>query len=337
MCRSSEDGGRRCIGHYNARVNTVTKKLDVATAKVKEAAEKRAVYMEHIENIKQEKRDIRARIKDEKRKITPEETARIESLNIQLELTDEMRKLDDPALKDLKWEAAELAEKEHQRKLDRDEKTGQHPVLNYEAERLGTASFTGQFEEDSDEWHEQRAQGIGGSDVAAIMGVSPFLKESKLFELKTGQTVTLGAESISSAMALGNIYEPIIQRRFAEEHPELQLWNTKGSWKADKHSHQLANIDGLYAPKGSTEPTGILEIKAVSSEHGWETEPPIYYRQQALWYMDTFGFKEAKFAVLINQYDYREYTITPREGEMEEIHAKVDAFKKRVEDYRLAA
>jgi hypothetical protein len=45
--------------------------------------------------------------------------------------------------------------------------------------------------------------------------------------------------------------------------------------------------------------------------------------------------KEAKFAILINQHEYREYTISAREGEMEEIHAKVDAFKKRVSDYRV--
>jgi len=334
MCRSSEDGGRRCIGYYNARVSRITEKLNAAHDAVKVAADRRESHFVKIENLKQEKRDIRAFAKNEGRPVNEEETNRLRDINEEIDTTDALRKSEDPALKDLKWEAAKLAEKEHARKLDRDAKTGNYLVEEYAGTRLGTATFTGEFEADSPEWHEQRARGIGGSDVAIIMGTSPFMKEDKLFALKTGQVVNEGNGNISSAMALGNVYEPIIQRKFAESNPDLKLWNTKGSWKADKDEFQLANIDGLYAAAGSTEPTGILEIKAVSSEHGWETEPPIYYRQQALWYMDTFGFKEAKFAITINQHDYREFTITPRPGEMEEIHAKVDAFKARVASHQ---
>lgn len=336
MCRSTADGGRRCIGYYNSRVNKISEKLAVANDAVKVAAERREAYFARIEELKQEKRDIRALAKEEGRTVSPEENERIAAINAEIDRNDAARKLSDPKLKELKWKAAELAEKEHLRKIDRDDKTGVSPVEEYVSERLGTATFTGEFEADSPEWHAARAMGIGGSDVASIMGTSPFMKEDKLFALKTGQVTVTGNNNISSAMALGNVYEPIIQRKFAENHPELKLWNTKGSWKADKDEFQLANIDGLYAPAGSTSPTGILEIKAVSSEHGWETEPPIYYRQQALWYMDTFGFTEAKFAITINQYDYREYTITPRPGELEEIHAKVDAFKQRVAEYRAA-
>lgn len=334
MCRPQSQGGRRCIGYYNTRINSITPKLVAATENVKVAADKRQEYFDLIETLKQEKRDIRALVKEEARKVTPEEQARINAINAEIDETDALRKADDVELKALRWIAAKLADKEHARKIDRDEKTGIAPVEEYAGETLGNATFTGAFEADSPEWHEQRAKGIGGSDVASIMGTSPFLKEEKLFLLKTGQLVESGGEDrVSSAMALGNIYEPIIQRRFAEAHPELKMWNTKGSWKSNARDHQLANVDGLYAPAGSTEPTGVLEIKAVSSADHWEIEPPIYYRQQALWYMDTIGLKEAKFAVLINQHDYREYTITPKPGEMEEIHAKVDAFKQRIADY----
>lgn len=334
MCRPQSKGGRRCIGYFNTRVNTISVKLEAATEAVKVAALQRAVYMANIEDLKQEKRDIRTLVKTEKRSITVAEQDRINAANKEMVDIDTKRKEEDVELKKLKWVAAKLAEKEHIRKLDRDEKIGTPTVEEYLSERLGTATFTGAFEADSPEWHEARARGIGGSDVASIMGTSPFLKEDKLFALKTGQLVNDGGGGVSSAMHLGNLYEPIIQRKFAENHPDLKLWNTKGSWKADHDEFQLANIDGLYAPAGETTPTGILEIKAVSSEHGWETEPPIYYRQQALWYCDTFGFKEAKFAIYINQHDYREYTITARPGEMDEIHAKVEVFKKRVADYR---
>lgn len=333
MCRPKSEGGRRCVGYFNSRIASVSTKLTVATDAVRVAAEKRQAYFNRIEELKQEKRDIRAAAKSEERSITDEEKERIAAINTEIDETDAARKKDDVELKNLKWAAAKLAEKTHARKLDLDEKLGVSPVEEYVGDRLGTATFTGSFEANSPEWHEQRAKGIGGSDVSIIMGTSPFAKEEKLFALKTGQEVNEGTGAISSAMALGNVYEPIIQRKFAENHPELKLWNTKGSWQADKNEYQLANIDGLYAPMGSDKPTGILEIKAVSSEHGWEEEPPIYYRQQALWYMDTFGFTEAKFAIYINQYDYREYTITAREGEMEEIHSRVQGFQKRVADY----
>jgi putative phage-type endonuclease len=335
MCRPQSKGGRRCIGYFNDRIDNVTVKLEAATAAVKVAALQRSAYIATVENLKQEKRDIRALAKDEGRPVNAEEKLRIVAINEEMAEVEQIRKDGEDKFKELKWEAGKLATKEHTRKLDRDEKTGTSPVAEYESTRLGTATFTGSFEPNTPEWHELRAKGIGGSDVASIMGTSPFMKEEKLFALKTGQLISDNSEGVSFAMHMGNLYEPIIQRRFAESNSDLKVWNTKGSWKADHDEFQLANIDGLYAKAGEDTPTGVLEIKAVSSDHGWETEPPIYYRQQALWYCDTFGLKEAKFAILINQHEYREYTISAREGEMEEIHAKVDAFKKRVSDYRV--
>ena len=38
-------------------------------------------------------------------------------------------------------------------------------------DRLGDAIFLGEYEANTPEWHELRATGIGGSDIAAIVGV----------------------------------------------------------------------------------------------------------------------------------------------------------------------
>lgn len=206
--------------------------------------------------------------------------------------------------------------------------------LEYKDDRLGTATKTISFPDNTPEWHAQRAKGVGGSDVGAIMGVSPFSDRDYIFKLKTGQVMPDERQN-SGALFRGSAWESYIARMFVKKNPTVNLVHCKDSWKNDSREHHLANVDGLLYEDGSLDPTAILEIKTSSVASSWD-EVPIYYRLQTLWYMSAFNINRAILAVLINDHDYRQFEIVPEPGEIEAMHEAVDAFVAEVAAYKAA-
>ena len=65
-----------------------------------------------------------------------------------------------------------------------------------------------------EEWLKWRKRGIGGSDVASLLGISKWKSEIELWLDKTTQTNEPPVEN--EAMTWGTIMEPIIRNHFAE-------------------------------------------------------------------------------------------------------------------------
>lgn len=207
-------------------------------------------------------------------------------------------------------------------------------VDEYDAETLGNAIKTISFPDDSPEWHAQRAKGVGGSDIGAIMGVSPFSNREDIFKLKTGQTKPTEKSTTGGALYRGSAWEPYIARKFATSNPEVRLVHCKDSWQNKERSHQLVNVDGLLYENDSTIPTAVLEIKTSSVVKSWANGVPDYYRLQTLWYMDAIGLRKAYVMVLIDDHDYRQFEIVATEEEIAHMHAEVDKFVAEVEAYK---
>lgn len=205
----------------------------------------------------------------------------------------------------------------------------------HEGKTLGNATKTTSYPVQSPEWHTERANGIGGSDIASILGISPWLERDELFLFKTGQkTVTTGSKG-TGHLWRGTVWEDAIARTYLSNHIEDSVFvNCKTSWRSSKNDYQTANIDGLLYPIGGEKPKGIVEIKTSSVPESWKDGVPDYYRLQALWYLDTFGFEYADFAVLIDDYDYQEFHVVPEVGEMDRIHEEVQKFMDEVNAYK---
>ena len=62
--------------------------------------------------------------------------------------------------------------------------------------------------EDDKQWHELRKRNIGGSDIAALFGASPWMTEFTLYAEKSGITEHVIEEN--NKMALGRYLEPFI-------------------------------------------------------------------------------------------------------------------------------
>jgi putative phage-type endonuclease len=172
----------------------------------------------------------------------------------------------------------------------------------------------GWFEPGSEEWHAARANGIGGSEIAAVMGLSPYESRFSLWHRKKG-LITPTEEN--DVMYWGKRHEPTICDEFALQHPDWQL-RPSPTYAADGRPWQIANPDRLIVDDFG-DPIAILEAKTSRDDVGWGEEGsadiPVHYRAQCLWYMDVLGVDRCHVAVLIAGCDYREYELTADDDE----------------------
>lgn len=163
---------------------------------------------------------------------------------------------------------------------------------------------------DREEWLAARRKGIGASEIAAVLGISPWESPFSLYWRK----VNGWDFEASAAMEWGNRLEPVVAQKYADAHPEYEL--CQGHLEEQPFEPwMLATPDRyLFMPvDGRLMPTGLLELKTAHSADGWgepgTAEIPVYYRAQVLWQMAVVDVGWADVAVLIGGSDYREYTV----------------------------
>ena len=193
-------------------------------------------------------------------------------------------------------------------------------------EELGLATRVGNFENQSPEWHDLRATGIGGSDIAAICRTSPWTSPFALWAKKTGRIEdTVGA---SEAAEWGTILEPVILDQF-EQRSGLKLYRDVGTWANKERPWQLANPDAIYQ---DGDKFGIVEVKTSRYEDDWTNGVPVYYRTQVQWYAQTFGFDTTIYVVaLFGGSKYRVFELAADQFEMETNLAEVEKFRTYLE------
>ncbi|MFF8997090.1 YqaJ viral recombinase family protein [Streptomyces achromogenes] len=177
----------------------------------------------------------------------------------------------------------------------------------------------GWFEPGSPEWHAARATGIGGSEIAAVLGLSPYESAFSLWHRKQG---LIGPVAESEEMYWGKVHEPAICARFATEHPNLAV-TPAPTYAHPARPWQIANPDRHAGPD-------LLEAKTSRDAEGWGEEGtdqiPVHYRAQCLWYMDVLGARRCWVAVLIAGSEYREYLVEYDQAEAEFMRDKAAAF-----------
>lgn len=124
-------------------------------------------------------------------------------------------------------------------------------------------------EQSSPEWHSLRANKIGASDAAVILGIG-FKSLDDLYEEKLGKPVVINA-----AMKRGTHMEPIARKAFekcmGKEYRPAVFISDESPW-------MMASLDGI-----SEDGNSILEIKCGSEKlHNLAIAgklPPYYYSQ----------------------------------------------------------
>jgi putative phage-type endonuclease len=181
------------------------------------------------------------------------------------------------------------------------------------------------------EWLAARRQGVTASEIAVIMGLSPYSSPFALYHQKTGDLPPPGD---NMAMALGRHLEDFVCGQFDDLHPE---WVVTGCGR-DLYAHpdrawQMATPDRevweyeVERETNGTELTvtpAVLEAKTSASYDGWgddgTDEIPVHYRCQVLWQMDVLGVQTGYVACLfLHSRQLRVYELTMGPSEREDL------------------
>lgn len=157
-----------------------------------------------------------------------------------------------------------------------------------------------------EEWLRWRKNGIGGSDVSVLLGISKWKSALELWLEKTGQAEDLDADN--EAMEWGRIMEPVIRRHF-EEVTGKAVVEVHAIMQSPEYPFMLADIDGLTGDDQGN--PAILEIKTASEykRSEWEDGVPAYYETQVQHYLTVTGLSTAYIAVLIGGNTFRLYQV----------------------------
>lgn len=152
-------------------------------------------------------------------------------------------------------------------------------------------------------WLEERKKGIGGSDAAAICGLSPYKTPLQVWEQKRGLS---GPPQDNESMLWGRTLEPVIRQRYSDLTGRPVRLPTE-ILQHPKFDFMLANIDGFTDEKRG------VEIKTTAYPKDWgepgTDEIPIGYIFQVQHYMVITGFPVFDVPVLIGGRDFRIYEV----------------------------
>lgn len=150
------------------------------------------------------------------------------------------------------------------------------------------------------DWLEYRRKGLGGSDAAAVMNISPFRTARDLYYDKLG-IVTADDQANWVALEVGNLLEPLVARIFAEK-TRLKIYQRKCMFQHPYYPWMLADLDYLVElPDGTT---AILEIKTTNynAKGNWwyngEEIVPVYYESQGRHYMAVMNLDRVYYCCL---------------------------------------
>ena len=188
---------------------------------------------------------------------------------------------------------------------------------------LENAVFLGDYENNSPEWHALRNQAgvISGSEIGAILGLSPFTSAMTLWAEKTGkiERPKIG----NTAMRLGQLVEPAIRQLYKEQHPNHVVLEV-GTYASKDNEWMHANPDGICLDENGN--AYILEIKHTATF--WDSVPE-HYKAQVFWYMHVFGLKKTVFAV-VNAGRFKEYELLWDDFEWDAMIQQVKWFRENV-------
>ena len=108
-----------------------------------------------------------------------------------------------------------------------------------------------------EQWLEYRRQGIGGSDVAALMGISPFHTARALYFDKLN-IAAAEEEGNWVAMEMGHLLEDLVAKIF-QHKTGFEIYQIKKMFYHPQYPFMLADVDYFINLPGGGK--AILELK----------------------------------------------------------------------------
>ncbi len=145
---------------------------------------------------------------------------------------------------------------------------------------------------------------IGGSSIAGICGISPWMTPLDEYMKITGQAVT----AVNPAMEWGLLLEPVIREKYMKLTGRSVEFNQDPSLFGLQVVHPdfsflVGSLDGI------ADGNRVLEIKTARSRDAWSDGVPDYYELQVQFYLALTGFETADVAVLFGGSDFQIFEV----------------------------
>ena len=151
------------------------------------------------------------------------------------------------------------------------------------------------------EWLQYRRLGIGGSDAAAVLGISPWTTLRDLYYDKRGIVSAIDDEDNWVQLEVGHLLEDLVGRIFAKR-TGFKIVRVKKMFQHPHHPFMLADIDFLVElPDDSY---AILECKTTNynaKDKWWDNGKevvPAYYIAQGRHYMAVLNVSRVYYCCL---------------------------------------
>lgn len=148
--------------------------------------------------------------------------------------------------------------------------------------------WTGASAEDRENWLLTRRSGIGGSDVAAVLGLSKWRSALALYVEKVSEAPP--DETASEIADWGRIFEPVILRQYAQRTKRKVVRGGK-LMRGKTASHHLITLDGVQfhrVPTGAKGP-GVAEVKTTGYAESYAKGLPVEVQIQIQWELFVTG------------------------------------------------
>jgi len=161
-----------------------------------------------------------------------------------------------------------------------------------------------------------RINGIGGSEAAAVLGLSRWQTPYQIWADKCGLS---GGREVSPAMEWGTRLEPVVRQKYSDETGRSVQWpvgDEYGHMRSAEHPWMVGTLDGITADGRG------LEIKTARSSADWGPEGtddvPNEYVIQCQHYMVVADLQVFDLAVLFGGSDFRIYEV-PADRELQDM------------------
>lgn len=181
--------------------------------------------------------------------------------------------------------------------------------------------FISTVEMSKEEWLLKRKEGIGASEIGAVLGFNKYRTPYQVWLDKTSRDIIEVIET--PAMRRGTMMEETV----AQEYSTYTGNTIRRDNKIRIHPEArflFASLDRIILDKNDGRGVGVLECKTVSSfaQKQWEEEIPLYYYAQLQQQLAVTGYSWGEIALLVA--DTFELTILPFERNEDFIKQMID-------------
>ena len=189
----------------------------------------------------------------------------------------------------------------------------------------------------NERWLECRMHGpkgdirytVGGSDVAAIFGVSPWTTPLELWLIKKGR-MKPPKKMNQNQLDMGHMLEPIAAEWYARKSGN-HVYQDTGLYQHADHPYALANFDRRFT-RASDGEDGILECKSSTYHKAdlWaDGAIPLYYEMQLRFYLSVADVTHGAFSCIWGNNPENDLAMP----EIERDSAKEDMIFERLDEW----